>query len=93
MEPSSGCSVSEQMMTPIGQAGPTSSTTARRSRTHLARSLMAQSDATDNSHADTKGHELHVAPDPEPEIIEFPGMVALWERFWSEIPKPEFEGD
>jgi len=47
----------------------------------------------DNSHADTKGHELHVAPDPEPEIIEFPGMVALWERFWSEIPKPALELD
>jgi hypothetical protein len=26
----------------------------------------------DNSHEDTKGHELHVAPDPEPETIEFP---------------------
>ena len=45
----------------------------------------------DNSHEDTKEHELHVAPDPEPEIIEFPGMVELRERFWSEIPKPEFE--
>lgn len=43
----------------------------------------------DNAHENTKGHELHVAPDPEPERIEFPGMVALWERFWSEIPKPE----
>ena len=41
----------------------------------------------DNSHEDTKGHELHVAPDPEPKCIEFPGMVKLWERFWSEIPK------
>jgi hypothetical protein len=47
----------------------------------------------DNSHEDTKGHELHVAPDPEPETIEFPGMVELWERFWSEIPKAEFELD
>jgi len=45
----------------------------------------------DNSHEDTKEHELHVAPDPEPEMIEFPGMLELWERFWSEIPKPEFE--
>lgn len=45
----------------------------------------------DNSHEDTKGHELHVAPDPEPEIIEFPGMVELWDRFWSEIPKEEFD--
>ena len=45
----------------------------------------------DNSHEDTKGHELHVAPDSDPDIIEFPGMVELWERFWSEIPKSEFE--
>ncbi len=35
----------------------------------------------DNAHEDTKGHELHVAPDPEPRPIEFPGMVALWHRF------------
>lgn len=41
----------------------------------------------DNSHEDTKGHELHVAPDPEPRSIEFAGMVDLWERFWREIPK------
>lgn len=27
----------------------------------------------DNSHEDTKGHERHVAPDPEPEAIDFPG--------------------
>jgi len=47
----------------------------------------------DNSQEDTKGHELHVAPDPEPEIIEFPGMVELWEQFWNEIPKTEFEVD
>jgi len=45
----------------------------------------------DNSHEDTKGHELHVAPDAEPDSITFPGMVELWERFWDEIPKPEFE--
>jgi hypothetical protein len=47
----------------------------------------------DNSHEDMKGHELHVAPDPEPTIIEFPGMVELWDRFWREIPKTEFEVD
>jgi hypothetical protein len=41
----------------------------------------------DNSHERTKGHELHEAPDPDPERIDFPGMEALWERFWSEIPK------
>ena len=44
----------------------------------------------DNSHEDTKGHERHVAPNPEPDIIEFPGMVELWQRFWSEIPKSAF---
>jgi len=35
----------------------------------------------DNSHEDTKGHERHVAPDSEPEPVEFPGMVSLYERF------------
>ena len=45
----------------------------------------------DNSHEDTKGHELHVASDPNPNLIKFPGMVEHWERFWSEIPKSEFE--
>jgi len=44
----------------------------------------------DNSHEDTKGHELHVASNPEPETIEFPGMEELYERFWDEIPKPRF---
>jgi hypothetical protein len=47
----------------------------------------------DNSHEDTKGHELRVAPDPEPTTIEFPGMVELRDRFWSEIPKEAFETD
>lgn len=47
----------------------------------------------DNSHEDTKGHELHEAPDPEPKTIEFPRMVELWERFWNEIPKDEFDAD
>ena len=45
----------------------------------------------DNSHEDIKGHEVHAAPDPEPTTIEFPGMVALWDRFWDEIPKIAFE--
>jgi hypothetical protein len=45
----------------------------------------------DNAHEDTKGHELHAAPDPEPKPIEFPGMVELWNRFWSEIPNDEFD--
>lgn len=45
----------------------------------------------DNSHEDTKGHERHAAPDSQPEQIQFPRMVELWNRFWSEIPKREFE--
>lgn len=45
----------------------------------------------DNSHEDTKGHELHAAPDPEPKDVDFPGMEKLYERFWDEIPKPRFK--
>jgi len=45
----------------------------------------------DNSHEDTKGHERHVAPDSDLDIIESPGMVELWERLWSEVPKSELE--
>lgn len=44
----------------------------------------------DNAREDTKDHELHVAPDPEPKYVEFPGMVELYEQFWDEIPKPRF---
>jgi len=44
----------------------------------------------DNAHEDTKGHELHVAPDPEPTSIQFPGMETLYERFWDEIPVARF---
>ena len=44
----------------------------------------------DNAHEDTKGHELHVGSDPDPESIEFPGIEELYERFWNEIPKPKF---
>jgi hypothetical protein len=47
----------------------------------------------DNAHEDTKGHERHVAQDPEPAIIEFPGIVELWEQFWAEVPKTTFEPD
>ena len=37
-------------------------------------------------------YKLHYgATEPDPDVIEFPGMVELWERFWSEIPKSEFE--
>ena len=41
----------------------------------------------DNAHEDTKGHELHIAPEPEPVTVEFPGMIELYDRFWAEIPK------
>lgn len=44
----------------------------------------------DNAHEDTRGHDLHIAPDSDPQTIQFPGMVDLYERFWSEIPKPRF---
>lgn len=44
----------------------------------------------DNAHEGTKGHERHVAPDPEPETIDFPGIELLYERFWDEIPKRRF---
>ncbi|MFC7081670.1 toxin-antitoxin system TumE family protein [Halorussus caseinilyticus] len=44
----------------------------------------------DNAHEDTKGHERHVAPDPEPEHVDFPGMAELYERFWDEIPITRF---
>lgn len=44
----------------------------------------------DNAHEATKGHELHVAPDPDPREIDFPGMETLYERFWDEIPKQRF---
>ncbi|PSP61609.1 hypothetical protein BRC77_12415 [Halobacteriales archaeon QH_8_64_26] len=44
----------------------------------------------DNAHEDTNGHELHVAPNPEPETIDFPGIEELYERFWDEVPKPRF---
>jgi len=44
----------------------------------------------DNAHEDTKGHELHVAPEPEPRTIEFPGIEELYERFWDEIPVARF---
>lgn len=47
----------------------------------------------DNAHERTNGHELHVAPDPEPQSVDFPGMVALYERFWTEIPRTPFEID
>ena len=48
----------------------------------------------DNAHEDTKGHELHAAPDVDPTIIEFLGIVSLYLRFWDEIEKDRtaFEG-
>lgn len=45
----------------------------------------------DNAHEDTKGHELHAAPDPEPAAVDFPGILALWDRFWSDVPKSAAE--
>lgn len=45
----------------------------------------------DNAHADRKGHELDVAPDPDPRTIDVPGIPELYERFWEEIPKPRIE--
>jgi len=45
----------------------------------------------DNAHEDTKGHELHVAPDPTPIETVFPGMLTLRRQFWEEIPKPEID--
>ena len=41
----------------------------------------------DNAPEDTKGHELHVAPDPEPRTVEFPETLDRYERFWDEVPK------
>jgi hypothetical protein len=35
-------------------------------------------------------HELHVAGQPT-QTIQFPGMVDLYERFWSEVPKSAFD--
>jgi hypothetical protein len=43
-----------------------------------------------DAHEDTKGHELHV-PGQQTQIIQFPGMVALWQRFWNEVPKTAFD--
>lgn len=44
----------------------------------------------DNAYEDTKGHELHVPGQPT-QTIQFPGMVALWQCFWSDVPKTEFD--
>jgi hypothetical protein len=65
-----------------------------RSTTTLAPSSETLDDGTirryDTAHETTKSHERHVAPDSEPEIIEFPGIEELYERFWNEIPKSQF---
>ena len=47
----------------------------------------------DNSHERTNGHGLHTPPNQKPKLIEFPGMLERWNRFWSEIPKPESQVD
>jgi hypothetical protein len=74
----------------IRRDGPTRSTTARRSP-NPPRTLP---DGTirryDNAHEDTKGHELHIAGQLT-QIIQLPGMVALWQRFWEEVLKTAFD--
>lgn len=37
----------------------------------------------DNAHERTKGHERHTRDDTE--VIEFPGMLALYDRFKREV--------
>jgi len=44
-----------------------------------------------NTHENTKGHEIHVAPDPEPQAVNFPGMVEIYDRFWEEISKTRID--
>lgn len=39
----------------------------------------------DNAHERTKGHERHTRDDVE--IIEFPGMLVLYDRFKCEVEK------
>ncbi|NHN62459.1 hypothetical protein G9463_03925 [Haloarcula sp. JP-Z28] len=52
--------------------------------------MVSQTD-DDPTHTRTQRAELHVTPDLDPDSITFPGMVDLWERFWSDILKYEFE--
>jgi hypothetical protein len=39
----------------------------------------------DNAHERTKGHERHTGNDVE--VIQFPGMLTLYERFKREVEK------
>lgn len=53
--------------------------------------LFRTSDGTtllryDNAHEVEKGHECHAIDIPEMKFIEFPGMMALYDRFQREIP-------
>lgn len=40
----------------------------------------------DNAHEREKGHERHAIDQDETEIIAFPGMMDLYDRFQREIP-------
>lgn len=40
----------------------------------------------DNAHEIEKGHERHAIEQDEPVIIDFPGMMALYDRFQRELP-------
>lgn len=40
----------------------------------------------DNAHEREKGHERHAIDQSEPDIIEFPGMMDLYDRFQRELP-------
>lgn len=40
----------------------------------------------DNAHEVEKGHERHAIDQDEPAIIDFPGMMDLYDRFQREIP-------
>ena len=44
----------------------------------------------DNAHEATKGHECHRGDLGEVEQVEFPGIIAVWHRFWEEVPKEPF---
>jgi hypothetical protein len=86
MGPLSGCSPGEQPNQRIHRGGDLRAA-LRRAGAGLAANVSKWDDSHyDNAHENTKGHELHVAGQPT-QTIQFPGMVALWQRFWSEVPK------
>ena len=88
---SSECSPDARTNRRIHRGGPTRSTTARRNRTHRERFPMERFGAT-TTLTKTPKDTSYTSPTKQPtQIIQFPGMVALWERFWSEVPKAEFD--